>query len=208
MTCEVCHGPLRRRRERNWLVRFCSKRCAGLGGVFNQSRTAQGQFTPSAVVVPIRSCETCGTAFQRTRNASDNARFCSRLCAFRARTAAAAARAAQVQQARHEARQHRAIEREFARLVRGELRRALAFPRPRPPSRPPVFLEHVCPNCGQRYMGQERRVYCSPQCSQQYLHHGNYPPLGAVPLVERNSLATLVALTRAANRHLNTASGQ
>ena len=61
---------------------------------------------------------------------------------------------------------------------------------------------HICPNCGRFFTGKEARVYCSPKCEQQYAGKGRYPHIGKIPLTERNHLAELIALQRAANRRL------
>lgn len=65
-----------------------------------------------------RHCEVCGVMFYRKKGRHDARRFCSRFCAFRARTRHAAERA--------ETRDHKhAIQREFVTIMRQQLRTAL-----------------------------------------------------------------------------------
>jgi predicted nucleic acid-binding Zn ribbon protein len=64
--------------------------------------------------------------------------------------------------------------------------------------------QHVCPNCGQEFDGEYRTVYCSERCATQMRKRqqrsDTYPSIGGIPLAERNKLAELIALMRAANR--------
>lgn len=63
--------------------------------------------------------------------------------------------------------------------------------------------EHVCPDCGASFFGQYRDTYCSPRCATRLRHmvdRGTYPAIGRLPLDQRNQLAEMIALMRAANR--------
>lgn len=66
--------------------------------------------------------------------------------------------------------------------------------------------QHCCPNCGQEFYGEYRNVYCSMRCAKQMRHRhersDTYPLIGALPLAERNKLAQMIALMRAANRRM------
>jgi hypothetical protein len=64
-------------------------------------------------------------------------------------------------------------------------------------------LNHVCPNCGQQFLGYTADVYCSKRCFRQYTKHQRYPGLRSLPLNERNQIAAMIALVRAANRRID-----
>jgi len=71
-----------------------------------------------------------------------------------------------------------------------------------------VGPEHLCPNCGQTFRGHVQDVYCSLHCAKQYkARHDRcgdtYPTLSHMPLDERNQIAELIALTRAAYRKID-----
>jgi len=68
---------------------------------------------------------------------------------------------------------------------------------------------HICPNCGQDFYGEQTATYCSRHCAKQMRHKIERSPdlyvsIGNFPLTERNNLAALIALMRAANRRLYT----
>jgi hypothetical protein len=64
-------------------------------------------------------------------------------------------------------------------------------------------LNHVCPNCGHGFLGWAADVYCSKRCFRQYSKHQRYPGLRSLPLTERNQIAAMIALIRAANRRID-----
>jgi hypothetical protein len=57
------------------------------------------------------------------------------------------------------------------------------------------------------FRGYESDVYCSPRCRHYYSHKRRYPTLGLVPRDERNRLAGMMALVRAARRLLSENTG-
>jgi hypothetical protein len=66
-------------------------------------------------------------------------------------------------------------------------------------------VAHICPNCGRSFRGYPRAVCCSRRCDRQiskWKKGRRYPSIQHVPVDERNKLAELIALTRAANRRL------
>ena len=165
-----------------------------------------------------RQCEKCAVEFSRRLTRPDDAgRFCSRLCANRARTYAASIHADQRAELEREAKQQQHIERNIARAIHQALTPRLASPRQkrgRPRGRDEAVSaarwtmqrtfgpDHVCPNCGRHFRGLARAVYCRQKCQHQYLKKGRYPSITAIPLSKRNTIATLIALERAANRKL------
>lgn len=65
-------------------------------------------------------------------------------------------------------------------------------------------VDHVCPNCGQSFRGYVDDVYCSSRCNKQmHKKKGRYPSIRGLPLDERNRLAELLALVRAARRRMD-----
>jgi hypothetical protein len=66
--------------------------------------------------------------------------------------------------------------------------------------------QHVCPNCGEEFYGTERETYCSERCGTQMRKRiersACYPSIGHLPVDERNKLARLIALMRAAHRRI------
>ena len=158
----------------------------------------------------VRLCETCGREFQRDRTRPDDVlRFCSRMCGYRARTAAAASAAALSAAARLEARRDQDIERAIARVLKHELRVRLKFPPSaqrrarRAGSAHHPRVDHVCPNCGHQFLAVNRAVYCTVKCGRQYRKKHRYPIISAIPIERRNTLAELIALERAANRAIH-----
>jgi len=67
-----------------------------------------------------------------------------------------------------------------------------------------TWVDHVCPNCGKPFEQDDDVVYCSRKCGHQYRHHpGRYPSIALIPRAERNRIAHLIALVRAARRHID-----
>lgn len=134
-------------------------------------------------------CQACAAAARAASKAT-------RLQSLEARQA----RLVQQRAARHYRDQQSAIERQITRALRREQQAR------RKQERAPC--DHVCPNCGVTFMGRPRCVYCSMKCRQQLTHHNRagkqrYPSLDGMPVAERNQIARLVALVRAARRVLN-----
>jgi hypothetical protein len=164
-----------------------------------RSRGANGRFI-GAARTPLQ-CEYCGGMFwRRTHGARpdrDARRFCSKRCSGALRTAVA-------DQAHALTRKQAAIEREIARSVRqavvDQLKAVKAIT---PPSYKGVHRRervcHVCPDCGTTFQAPARAVFCSSRCGRRYKQ---YPRIGAVPVVERNQLASMLSNVRAAQRIL------
>jgi endogenous inhibitor of DNA gyrase (YacG/DUF329 family) len=172
-------------------------------------------------VRPTFYCESCAAPFWRRKNHKDARRFCSKRCAgtwHRARTAA------RVQAERTQREIDRALlqaARETARLLRrcpcgasldrrsagGRFCRACVAARLRASNiRQQKAARdygplHCCPNCGRQFQGYEGAVFCSSLCSKR-LHRKRYPTLAHIPLEERNHLAEMIALVRAARRKI------
>jgi predicted RNA-binding Zn-ribbon protein involved in translation (DUF1610 family) len=174
------------------------------------------------------SCEWCGLVFWRkshNSNKADARRFCSKQCSGALKTAQARAR-------EHvtaiETEFARAVEQELhARLSTPQqpvricscgaviTKKGTGYCAACLPSRVATWcraarsvvrhegVEHVCPNCGHSFRGYVGDVFCSQRCATQLTHHRRYPSIGAVPYPERNQLAELIALQRAANRRLH-----
>jgi hypothetical protein len=172
---------------------------------------------------PKRQCEGCGKTFMRRQRSRDSFLFCSRECYF----AVKKARGIEHQQRKENDRVDREIQRELKRAARSVLRTLrwceCGAPLNRPTARycAPCYQQvigagirngrriasqqgvgHVCPNCGNIFRGYSTAVYCSVRCARVIAHHRRYPALRHLPLAERNRLAELVALVRAANRRL------
>jgi endogenous inhibitor of DNA gyrase (YacG/DUF329 family) len=65
-------------------------------------------------------------------------------------------------------------------------------------------LNHVCPACGEVFATtNHHRVHCSRRCQHRMHHHGRYPAIGVIPLNQRNQVAELTALVRAAQRRID-----
>jgi hypothetical protein len=169
-------------------------------------------------VRPTFYCESCAAPFWRRRNHKDARRFCSKRCAgvwHRARTLARVqAERAQRQidrELQRAARQAVALLRwcpcgaalnrrspggRFCRACVAERIRAGHASRERD-------IAHCCPNCGGSFHGYEAQVFCSKRCAHQLQHKGRYPTLGRLPLEDRNQLAEMIALVRAARRQID-----
>jgi predicted RNA-binding Zn-ribbon protein involved in translation (DUF1610 family) len=63
-------------------------------------------------------------------------------------------------------------------------------------------ISHTCPNCGDTFIGLPSVVYCGKRCRDLLGKHGRYPGLRSVPAPERNQVAEMIALVRAARRAL------
>jgi hypothetical protein len=62
---------------------------------------------------------------------------------------------------------------------------------------------HVCPNCGRTFHGRDQDIHCSSRCAHHLHKKGRYPTIGTLPIGERNRIASLIALVRAANRRMD-----
>lgn len=162
----------------------------------------------------------------------DTGRFCSKKCSGARRRAGTMLRLEQQKQQRFASEIERQIQRELDRAQR-ELERAQRDCAPRfcacgtaitngSMCQPCATIrkvtglyaaremariaghEHCCPNCGARFRGLERDVYCSDHCARQLCkRRQRYPAIGHFPLNERNRLAELIALVRSARRRIN-----
>jgi len=175
------------------------------------------------------NCEYCGVTFWRKRAKRDARRFCSKRCSgarIRARTAAA--KAERTLATAFAAAFRRELDARLPAIVVPTLERRCPCGAPRHTRskyclvclRPLVAarvragrsavtftgLDHVCPNCGATFKGYEADTYCSRPCATQYRHRvdrGSYPRIGHMGIKERNTLAELIALMRAANRRIH-----
>ena len=153
-------------------------------------------------------CESCGVAFWRKPNQAkhDARRFCSKKCSGAARTAVALLRQPQIQQAKLVRQEQVKAENEIARTIAAALKRALVTERKPKQKRWHMWRQpqgvHVCPDCGKSFLGHARRVYCSAKCARVYTHHQRYPAIRGFAVVERNEMASLLSLVRAAQRKL------
>jgi hypothetical protein len=170
------------------------------------------------------TCQWCQQTFRRGQKAPDRdaRKYCSKTCYGAAkRIWAPGARGRFVASLRHELRSRLAvfdrrsqtaapwrrcscgapIENPFGKCCRrcGAERKGIGIRSARAISRR-VGCEHVCPNCGVRFHGHPGDVFCSAKCGRQ-LRGRNFSIRG-LPLDERNKLAELIALVRAANRRL------
>jgi hypothetical protein len=182
---------------------------------------------------PLRYCEWCSAPFRRTKHGRDKDvfRFCSRECHFARLKAIAAVnqetRRAQDQAVAHERAIDRALTaaaRRAITLLRACKHCGASMPEDRRQSvycgeacriagtaahvrgtrarNKPQGLAHVCPNCGIRFTSHEGDVFCSARCSRQ-LKHRRYGSFRWLDVDERNRIAELVALARAANRFID-----
>jgi len=63
-------------------------------------------------------------------------------------------------------------------------------------------IQHLCPNCGQWFTGHPGDVFCSSRCAHQL--KPCYPRIRRIASIEeRNRLAELIYLVRAANRRID-----
>jgi len=175
---------------------------------------------------PAFQCAWCTRTFWRPKWKDDARRFCSRDCFFAMKKGRAADRAEseaaerEIQQALYHA----------AKKVRRSLRRCVHCAGSMPDDRGGRYcsdaclcavlgtkvretrrtnkaagIQHQCPNCGVWFPGHPCDVYCSPRCCKQFKTHlGRYPSLENVfPIEERNRIAGLIALVRAARRQID-----
>lgn len=168
-------------------------------------------------MVPTRVCQWCGAEFRRqgdARAAHDVLRFCSKKCWGAFRSAIAQAQHEKYRGARQIIRELTRAQRLYARSVcacgatitrpYGSLctscraaRRSEAFR-----IRREEGVHHLCPNCGQSFRGHTDDVYCSSPCAKQFRKKSR-SRIRAIPLDERNRIAELLALVRAANRRID-----
>jgi endogenous inhibitor of DNA gyrase (YacG/DUF329 family) len=215
-----CAG-CRKRRDR-----FPRARCACGGLKSYGSRQCRACFNRS--MRPTRSCAWCGRAFWRKAKSNDARKFCSRQCAGRRKRSPE--RDVDVRAFRIEIA--RALNAAFSddrppapRLCacggtitrpRGLICRACAGAAVAASRRAEwsvdqaIGIDHVCPNCGKDFKGRRGEIYCSFRCQRRYSHaavrgadHDRYPRIGHLPVTERNDVAALMALVRAANRRLH-----
>jgi hypothetical protein len=207
--CESCGIAFRRKYSTH---RFCSTKCSAKWVASQASERA------------IRArkdlhCEWCGIAFWRPRLTNrkvDACRFCSKRCSGARRRAQTAERRAvireqreQLRRQRHEARVTCAcgvrIRRRtgrwcdacYTQRIGNAIREGHILARR-------TGLDHLCPNCGQWFRGYDRATFCSSRCVSQMAKRQCYPHISHLPIDERNQLAELIALVRAANRRLHT----
>jgi hypothetical protein len=165
-------------------------------------------------------CEWCGQTCQRKnrRDAKHDARrFCSKRCSGALRTAEAKAAQQTIRQAHSIQRELERAQRQYARSVcacgaavtRSSRSMCSACWREYSRRWHPLTakVEHLCPNCGQSFQAPEGRVFCSRRCGVQISKTRDkvrrYPSIGRLPVEDRNHLAALIALTRAANRRID-----
>lgn len=180
---------------------------------------------------PLQVCQTCYRTFRPKRNLSEvnyqRNKYCSRSCYFAAKQSRARARAL----AAARSREARAIEREFAACFSAELTKRLpakatvearlcrcgapvtqwrtgscvaciaARVRAGHWEAHLIGVAHICPNCGRSFRGYPGAVWCSEKCGH-LMRKGRYPSIANVSVDERNKLAGMIALVRAANRRL------
>jgi hypothetical protein len=153
-----------------------------------------------------RVCEECSQPFNRPRHGNRDAqRFCSRSCGFAwqkregAEKRKATAKERETQNRMRDV--ERTIQRELAHAIRTRLDQVVPR-RPLGSFKTAERVRHVCPDCGVAFDGVLGRVFCSPKCCQRYLHKRKYPALAHIEVHERNQLASMLALVRAANRQL------
>ena len=177
-------------------------------------------------------CEWCGQAFWRRHRGKrpdrDARRFCSKRCSGQRRTAAHVLRMAiareQQQQQRAYSQEERAQQRAqlfqartcscgslitrrrgrwcntcFATRIGDGRRAARAVARS-------SGLSHICPNCGQGFCGYPSDTFCSSLCAKQMRNKRSrgrpYPSIQHLATGDRNRLAEMIALVRAANRRI------
>jgi hypothetical protein len=186
-TCEWCGRDFRRGggqapRFRHDVKRFCSKHCSGL------HRMAAGQQPIQDPDVQVRAA--IGLAVWREQRRAE--------WALR-------------RQERHERQQQQ-------RAIRQQQRPTCACGAPYTHTRDKRYWcdacftqefhawRHLCPNCGQEFVGIQAKTYCSPRCATQMRHRlersSCYVAIGHLHVMERNRMAELMALMRAAHRHL------
>lgn len=167
---------------------------------------------------PMFRCEWCSAEFWRRRwDGRDYRRFCSHRCA----NACTGAQVYAVCQARRDSEQaQREIDRELRRAAQRVLLELRSCSCGGPITRPHGTMcttcaathrrergrehgiKHLCPNCGQWFRGLETDVYCSPRCARQLRKKGRYPSIASLATGERNRIAELIALIRAARRRI------
>ena len=195
----------------------------------SRQRTDDGQWAP-LIRQPL-TCEGCGKIFLRHSNGSgyrDAMRFCSRLCCFLLRQRLAAESAMERSLAR-------SVRRAVAEIVTKQRReewerehhcsrcgtvvknrkspwcRACVNARQQVRrGRDPKLYDHICPMCGGTFTGTVGRVCCSSRCLAPYQKRTKtgerrYPRIRTFPVEERNRLAHLLYLTRAAYQRIDAA---
>lgn len=172
---------------------------------------------------PVSRCVGCDWPFRRRHRSHDAGRYCSRACAFahwseirqqdpknvqarlRPKPVKHCARCqcppgsprAKYCDACSEVRRW-----EKRDLARRATRRWLrSHPRPRR-SGPPVT--HTCPGCGESFTSvKPNAVFCSFRCMRQSRKVLKGSPLSVIPVAEREQIAQLVSLRRAANKRVD-----
>jgi len=174
-------------------------------------------------MVPLRICQWCQSEFRRkgrrVRDGHDILCFCSKKCWGACRSARFQAEQNEYRQACQISRELKRAQRLYARSICacgatitrrcGTLCNTCAaehkregIHRARSVSRT-AGVRHICPNCGESFRGYASDVHCSTRCCKQLRKKGQrYPVIGALPLQERNRIAELVALVRAARRRI------
>ena len=194
-----CRACWKKQSHARQLMHSSVRRCITCGRL----TTHQGCTKCDAVDQSVTfRCEYCGVEFWRNshgKHEADTRRFCSKTCSGATRTAVADAIA-------NTAKTKAALEREFARNVRHALQEQLRVVAP--PSYKGVNRRrrvlHVCPDCGTSFHAPMKYVFCSRRCDLRYSKKDR-PSLGSIPIHDRNQIASLMALVRAANRRIQDA---
>lgn len=162
------------------------------------TRDALGRFVGNTV--PSFRCEWCGIEVWRKGNGGrldkDAHRFCSKKCSGALRSSVA-------ERANATAKATAAFEREVARSVKQALQDRLkdVVPKSYKGIHRRERVRHVCPDCGNVFDAPVKFVFCSRRCSQRYNKKGR-PYIGSVEIHQRNQIASMLALVRAANRRI------